>query len=152
MTTPNTITVAGNLTADPDYRVTSGEIPLVRIRMAVSRRTYNKANDSWDDRHDGFFTVVCWREMARHASASLRKGDRVVVSGRLIHREYEVTPDGDDGPPQTRSVVEIEADEIGGSLRWSSWARMQTRAIDGTDHETASTGQAAEDTAVAPAA
>ena len=152
MSTPNTITVAGNLTADPDYRVTSGEVPLARIRIAVSRRTYNKATDSWDDRHDGFFTVVCWRDMARHARTSLRKGDRIVVSGRLMHREYEVTPEGADAETETRSVVEIEADEIGGSMRWSSWARVQTRAIVPAD-ETSSDEALTEDSrTVAPAA
>lgn len=126
MSAPNFITVAGNLTADPEMRLTSSEVHFARLRIAVSRRIYVTDSNQWEDRQDGFFSVTCWRDMARHTHASLKKGDRVVVSGRLIRRQFEAkTEDG----TETRHVVEIDAEEIGASLRWGPWARQQTRPL-----------------------
>jgi single-strand DNA-binding protein len=126
MSAPNTIVVAGNLTAAPDYRKTASEIPYVRLRMAVSRRIFVAETNSWEDRQDGFFSVTAWRDLAVHCSHSLHKGDRVVVVGRLTHREFDVvTEEG----TESRQVTEIEADEIGGSLRWHAWTKVHTRPL-----------------------
>ncbi|WP_370324904.1 single-stranded DNA-binding protein [Euzebya sp.] len=127
MSSHNQITIAGNLTADPDLRTTSGEVPRSRLRVAVNRRVkVAGTQDEWEDRLDGFFTVVCWRDMAVHVRACLRKGDRVVVTGHLTGREYEVTTDGG---TETRHATEIVAEEVGGSFRWYPWTRMEPRPL-----------------------
>lgn len=128
MSAPNTIIVAGNLTADPDIRRTSSEVPYVRMRLAVSRRVFIAASNTWEDRQDGFFAVTAWRDMARHAHASFKKGDRVVICGRLTRRQFEVASEDGEGT-ENRHVTEIEAEEIGASVRWSAWARVQTRPL-----------------------
>ncbi len=127
MSAPNFITVAGNLTADPEVRRTSAEIPFTKLRVAVSRRILTAETGVWEDRHDGYFSVTCWRDMARYAGLSLRKGDRVVITGRLTRRQFEARTA--DGGSESRHVVEIEADEIGASLRWNAWSRLQARPI-----------------------
>jgi single-strand DNA-binding protein len=120
MRASNTITVCGNLTADPELTATASEIPKLRLRLAVNGRTWSAATSSWEDRHDGVFTVVCWRDMARNVDRSVRKGDRVVVTGRLVHREFQA---GEGESAETRSVTEIDADEIAPSLRFDIWTR-----------------------------
>ncbi|MBV9936447.1 MAG: single-stranded DNA-binding protein, partial [Actinobacteria bacterium] len=69
--------------------------------------------NEWEEKVS-FFNVVCWREMAENAAASLAKGTRVLVTGRLEQRSWE-TEDG-----EKRSIVEVVADEIGPSLRWAT--------------------------------
>lgn len=128
MSAPNTIIVAGNLTAAPEFRKTASEIPFVRMRLAVSRRVFVPDSNTWEDRQDGFFAVTAWRDMARHAHASFNKGDRVVVYGRLTRRQFEVTTEDGTGT-ENRHVTEIEAEEIGASVRWQPWARVETRAL-----------------------
>lgn len=127
MSAPNFITIAGNLTAAPEPRRTSSEVPLTRMRIAVSRRIFVPETSQWEDRQDGFFQAVCWRDMARHVASSLHKGDRVIVSGRLTRREYEAK--NEDGTTGTRYTTEIDVEELGASLRWNSWQKVQTRPL-----------------------
>ena len=114
MANDNTITIIGNLTDDPELRYTPAGVPVANCRVAVNRRTFNRESNSWDDRLDGYFTVNVWRGYAENAAESLRRGTRVMVTGRLISRSYE------DKEGQTRWVTEIEADEICPSLRWAT--------------------------------
>ncbi len=79
--------------------------------MAVNRRVRN--GGEWDDRLDGFFTAVIWREHGENVAESLRKGDRVLVMGRLTSRSYE------DKEGKTRWVTEVQAEEVCPSLRWA---------------------------------
>ena len=106
----NTITLVGNLTKDPELRFTSGGRGVASFGLAVSRRY--QVNNEWQEQ-TSFFNVVAWGSLGENAAASLTKGTRVVVSGRLEQRQYE-TKEG-----EKRSVVEINADEIGPSLRWA---------------------------------
>jgi single-strand DNA-binding protein len=109
----NSVTLVGNLTRDPEMRFTAGGQANCQFGMAVNRSWRNQQTNEWEER-TSFFNVVCWREMAENVSASLRKGARVVVTGRLEQRSWE-TEQGD-----KRSVVEVVADEIGPSLRFAS--------------------------------
>lgn len=127
MSSINTITVSGNLTADPDLRRTSSEIPYAKMRVAVSHRVLNPETKEWEDRQDGFFTVTAWRDLAVHARTSLQKGDRVTVTGRMLRRSYEA--DIGDGKTETRYAHEIEADDLGPSLRWRAWTRLEPRPV-----------------------
>jgi len=106
----STITVVGNLTKDPEIRYTSGGRGQASFGIAVSRRY--QVNGEWQEQ-TSFFNVVAWGTLAENAAASLTKGTRVVVTGRLEQRSYE-TKEG-----EKRSVVEVIADEIGPSLRWA---------------------------------
>jgi single-strand DNA-binding protein len=104
--------LAGNLTDDPDLRYTTSGTARATFRVAVSSRV--RDGEGWRDGEPAFYAVVVWRDQAEHAAASLAKGSRVVVVGRLAQRSWQA----DDGT--TRSAVEVVADELGPSLRWAT--------------------------------
>ncbi len=114
MANDNVITIVGNLTDDPELRYTPNGVAVTNMRVAVNRRQFNKQSNEWDDRLDGYFTVNVWRDYAENVAESLKRGTRVLVTGRLISRSYE------DKEGQTRWVTEIEADEVCPSLRWAT--------------------------------
>ena len=107
----NTITVTGNLTRDPELRFTQGGRAVANFRIASSRRF--QMNNEWQET-TSFFDVVAWAELGENAAASLSKGARVIVTGRIDQRDFE-TREG-----EKRTVFEITADEIGPSLRWAT--------------------------------
>jgi single-strand DNA-binding protein len=113
MANGNTVTLVGNLTRDPELRFTQSGQARAVLGLAVNRRWQNRASGEWEEQ-TSFFNVVCWREMAENASESLSRGSRVLVTGRLEQRTWE-TQEG-----ESKSVVEVIADEIGPSLRWAS--------------------------------
>ncbi len=82
--------------------------------MAASRRVYDQTAGQWQDGDTLFLRCSAWRELADHAAESLSKGMRVIVTGRLKQRQYE-TPEGD-----KRTVYEVDADDIGPSLKWAT--------------------------------
>jgi single-strand DNA-binding protein len=105
-------TVAGNLTDDPELRFTPNGHAVANFRLAVTSRV--REGDAWKDGDTSFFRVNVWRQQAENVAESVAKGNRVIVSGRLKSRAWE-TPQGD-----KRSIVEIDADEVGPSLRWAT--------------------------------
>jgi single-strand DNA-binding protein len=113
MASENTVTIVGNLTDDPELRYTPSGAAVVNFTVAVNKRFRNN-DGQWEDRLDGFFRCSCWRDMAEHVTESLVKGARVMVVGRLQQRSWE-TNDG-----QKRYEIEIQADEVGPSLRWAT--------------------------------
>ncbi len=113
MSNGNTITVIGNVTREIELRFTPSGQPTASFGLAVNRRWQNRQTQEWEEA-TSFFDIVCWRELAENAAASLHKGTRVIVTGRLEQRSWE-TQDG-----EKRSKVEIVADEVGPSLRWAS--------------------------------
>ena len=112
MSTDNFVTVVGNLTDDPELRFTPQGTAVANFRLAVTARV--RDGDSWKDGETSFFRVNVWRQLAENAAESLTKGARTIVVGRLRTRSWE-TPEGD-----KRSVTEIEADEVGPSLKWAT--------------------------------
>ena len=117
----STITVVGNLTRDPELRFTTGGRGTANFGIAVSRRY--QVNNEWQEQ-TSFFNIVAWGTLAENAAATLNKGHRVIVTGRLEQRSY------DDKEGQKKSIVEIIADEIGPSLRWAR-AEIEKIALDG---------------------
>jgi single-strand DNA-binding protein len=105
------VTIAGNLTDDPELRFTPAGDQVASLRVAVTTRAPD-GQGGWRDGSTSFFRVSVWRAQAEHAAESLTKGARVLVCGRLRQRSWE-TDDGD-----KRAVVEIEADEIAASLKF----------------------------------
>jgi single-strand DNA-binding protein len=108
----NNLTVIGNLVEDPELRFTPNGTAMAKIRLAVNRR-YQDRNNEWQE-DTSFFTGTCWRDMAENVAESLTKGMRVIVNGRLQQRSWE-TQEG-----EKRSVVEIDVQEIGPSVRWAT--------------------------------
>jgi single-strand DNA-binding protein len=117
MASENQVTIVGNLTDDPELRYTPNGAAVCKFRIAVNRRIQD-GNGQWKDGEASYFSVNCWRGLAENVAESLTRGTRVVVTGRLQYRAWE-NQDGD-----KRSAVEIEADEIGPSLKWAT-ARME---------------------------
>ena len=106
-------TIAGNLTRDPDIRYTRDGQATTSLSVAVNRRWQNRQTQEWEE-STSFFDIVCWRDLAENVALSLTKGARVVVIGHLEQRSWE-TEDG-----ETRSKVELVADDIGASLRFAT--------------------------------
>ena len=108
------ITVIGNAVDDPELRFTPAGQPVARFRVASTPRVRDKATGEWKDGEALFLTVNVWRAMAEHACESIQRGTRVVVDGRLRQRSCE-TREG-----EKRTVYEIEADEIGVSVKFAA--------------------------------
>jgi single-strand DNA-binding protein len=113
MSNGNTTVLVGNVTRDPELRFTPTGQPTATFGLAVNRRWQNRQTQEWEEA-TSFFDVVCWRELAENASESLRRGTRIIVTGRLEQRSWE-TAEG-----EKRSKIEVVADELGPSLRWAS--------------------------------
>src|SRR5436190_2548466 len=114
MAQDNQVVIVGNLTGDPELRYTPNGAALVKFGVAGSRRVKDDLTGQWKDADTSFFDVTAWRTLAENVAESLTQGTRVVVVGRLRTNTWE-TPEGD-----KRSKVEIEAEEIGPSLKWAS--------------------------------
>jgi single-strand DNA-binding protein len=110
----NSVTLVGNLTRDPELRYTPSGAAVAKFGIAVNRFYTNRNGESVEQ--TDFFTVNCWRQLAEHLAESVHKGNRVIVTGRVQSRSWE----GEDG--QKRTVIEIEADDVGPSLRWATAA------------------------------
>jgi single-strand DNA-binding protein len=110
MASENNVTLVGNLTRDPELRFTQSGRGVASFGLAVNRRY--QMNGEWQE-ETSFFNIVAWGDLGENASASLNKGSRIIVTGRLQQREYE-TREG-----EKRTVVEVIADDLGPSLRWA---------------------------------
>lgn len=108
------ITVIGNLTADPELRFTPAGAAVANFTVASTPRTFDRQANEWKDGEALFMRCNIWREAAENVAETLTRGMRVIVSGRLKQRSYE-TREG-----EKRTVVELEVDEIGPSLRYAT--------------------------------
>ncbi len=111
------ITVIGNLTNDPELRFTPNGAAVASFTVASTPRTFDRQTNEWKDGDTLFLRCTVWRQAAENVAESLHKGTRVIVQGRLKQRSFE-TREG-----EKRTVVELEADEVGASLR-SATARV----------------------------
>ena len=109
-----TITVIGNLTADPELRFTPSGAAVANFTVASTPRIFDRQSSEWKDGEALFLRCNIWREAAENVAESLTRGARVIVSGRLKQRSFE-TKEG-----EKRTVVELEVDEIGPSLRYAT--------------------------------
>lgn len=106
-----TITVIGNLVADPELRFTPSGSAVANFTIASTPRNFNRQTNEWEDGETLFLRAAVWREAAENVAESLTKGMRVIVTGRLKSRSYE-TKEG-----EKRTVIDLEVDEIGPSLK-----------------------------------
>jgi single-strand DNA-binding protein len=108
------ITVIGNLTGDPELRFTPSGAAVANFTVASTPRTFDRQSNEFKDGDTLFMRCSIWREAAENVAESLTKGTRVIVTGRLVQRSYE-TREG-----EKRTVVELQVDEVGPSLRYAS--------------------------------
>ena len=109
-----TITVVGNLTAAPELRFTPSGAAVANFTVASTPRIYDRQSGEWKDGEALFLRCNVWREAAENVAESLTRGARVIVTGRLKQRSFE-TREG-----EKRTVVEVEVDEVGPSLRYAT--------------------------------
>lgn len=114
------ITISGNLVDDPQLRFTASGQAVASFRVASTPRYYDKAANEWKDGDPLFLTCNIWRQAAENVAGSLQRGTRVIVTGRLRQRSYE-THEG-----ERRTVYEVEADDIGPSLRYATARPVKT--------------------------
>jgi single-strand DNA-binding protein len=114
-----TTTIVGNLTDDPEVRFTQAGAAVANFTVAVTPRRPD-GQGGWEDGDTSYLRCTAWRTLAEHIG-ELAKGTRVIVYGRLQQRSWE-TPEG-----ERRSVVEVQADEVGPSLRWATAKVERTR-------------------------
>lgn len=108
------ITVVGNLTADPELRFTASGAAVANFTVASTPRTFDRGTNEWKDGEALFLRCNIWRQAAENVAESLTRGSRVIVSGRLKQRSFE-TKEG-----EKRTVIEMEVDEVGPSLRYAT--------------------------------
>ena len=108
------ITVVGNLTADPELRFTQSGAAVANFTVASTPRTFDRQTGEWKDGEALFLRCNIWRQAAENVAESLTRGARVIVSGRLKQRSFE-TREG-----EKRTVIELEVDEVGPSLRYAT--------------------------------
>jgi single-strand DNA-binding protein len=108
------ITVIGNLTADPELRFTASGAAVASFTIASTPRSFDKNSNEWKDGEALFLRCSLWRQAAENAAESLTRGMRVIAQGRLQQRSYE-TREG-----EKRTVIELQVEEIGPSLKYAS--------------------------------
>ena len=114
MANDTTLTVVGNMVGDPELRFTPSGAAVANFTVASTPRSFDKQSNEWKDGDTLFMRCSVWREAAENVAESLTKGMRVLVQGRLVQRSYE-TREG-----EKRTVVELQVDEVGPSLRYAS--------------------------------
>ncbi|MCW2612411.1 MAG: single-strand DNA-binding protein [Actinomycetota bacterium] len=108
------ITVIGNLTDDPELRFTPSGAAVANFTIASTPRIMDKQTNEWKDGDALFLRCSIWRQAAENVAETLTRGARVIAQGRLVQRSYE-TREG-----EKRTVVELQVDEIGPSLRYAT--------------------------------
>lgn len=108
------LTIIGNITNDLELRNTSNGRAYAQFTIASTPRTYNRQSNQWEDGQPLFMRCTAWADLAQHCAQSLGKGMRVIAQGRMMQRSYEAK----DG--SKRTVIEMQVDEIGPSLRYAT--------------------------------
>ena len=129
------ITIIGNLTADPELRWTQSGAAVADFTVASTPRTYDRNAGEWRDGDTLFMRCSVWRDTAENVAESLRKGMRVIVQGRLTQRSYD-TQQG-----ERRTVVELQVDEVGPSLRRARAQVTRTAPSGGGGYQSDNRGQ-----------
>lgn len=129
------ITIVGNVTAEPELRFTQSGAAVAGFTVASTPRTFNKQSNQWEDGDALFMRCSIWRQAAENVSESITKGTRVIVTGRLKQRSFE-TREG-----EKRTVVEMDVDEIGPSLKYAT-AKVNKVSREGGQQQTQQSRQA----------
>lgn len=134
-------TIIGNLTADPELRFIASGAAVANFTVAHTPRTFDKAANEWKDGETLFMRCSLWRESAENLTESLTRGSRVIATGKLKQRTFE--KDG-----QSRSVIEMDVEEIGPSLRYAT--AQVVKKVGGSRSKSAPTSAADDPWGAAP--
>jgi single-strand DNA-binding protein len=104
------LSLTGYVASDPRSRETRNGVPQASMRVAWTPRWIDRASGEWADGNTSFVTVLCWRRLAANVATCIRRGDPVVIKGRLSIRPYE------DKDGNARLAVEVDASSIGHDL------------------------------------
>lgn len=139
--------VAGNVATDPEYKLVGAGIPRLSMRVCWSTRRKDGESDEWVDVNTSFINVTCWRRLAMNLRTCLRKGDPVVLRGRLDVRQY-TTKDGHRG-----QSVDVDATHLSHDLNrgTSDFRRIVDSAGKTAEEAEAERAAAGEDGLVGPA-
>lgn len=129
------ITVVGNVAGVPRQRTTPAGVAVSDFRIAATPRRHDRASDTWSDGETLWFGVTVWRTLAEHVAATLNKGDKVVVTGRLTTRSWEVEGG------ERRSALEVEATSVGLDLSRSAAAYVRPPTLVPHEDPWVSSGQ-----------
>jgi len=140
-----TLTIVGNLTGDPELRFTPAGHAVAEFTVASTPRSYDRQAGQWRDGEVLFLRCTAWRQLAEHTAESLTKGTRVIVTGQLRQRSFELTEG------VTRTVTELDVDELGPSLRYSTARVTKTTRTTTTTSEPTATAATTATTAAAAA-
>lgn len=113
MANDTTITVIGNLTADPELRFTQSGVAVANFTIASTPRTFDRQTNEWKDGEALFLRSSIWRDAAEHVAETLHKGDRVIAQGNLVQRAFT------DKEGNNRTSYELNVDEVGPSLKYA---------------------------------
>ena len=111
MANENNVAITGNVTRDPELRYTPSGAAVAEFGLAWNRRF--QRDGEWEE-EPHYFDVTVWQDLAENVAASVQRGTRVTVTGRLAQESWE-TENGD-----KRSKVKIVADDVAPSLRWAT--------------------------------
>lgn len=120
MSQENTITLRGFVTAEPRFwQPTPTHTPVAEIRIGSTPRRLNRATGEWEDGETSYYNIKCWRRLAVNVKGSLRKGDMVLIRGKVVMRTWV------DDQQRTRVQMQVEADSVGHDLAygWSHFNR-----------------------------
>ncbi len=120
------ITIVGNVTGDPELRFTPSGAAVANFTVASTPRAFDRQSNEWKDGETLFMRCSVWRDAAENVAESLQRGTRVIVTGRLKSRSYE-TKEG-----EKRTVVELDVDEVGPSLRYATAKVARTQRGQGS--------------------
>ena len=110
---PDAITLTGLVATPPRHLVTSEGLPITSFRLASTQRRFDRSQEKWIDGETNWYTVTAFRQLALNSNASVDKGQRVIVAGRLKIREWE-------NGEKSGTTIEIEAESIGHDLSWGT--------------------------------
>lgn len=117
MSGETTLTIIGNLTADPELRYTQGGLAVANFTVASTPRTFDRQASEWKDGETLFMQCSIWRDPAEHVAGSLTKGQRVIVTGVLKQRTWE-----DKKTQEKRTGMQLDVEEVGPSLKYATAA------------------------------
>lgn len=128
-----TLTIAGNLAADPELRFTPSGTAVANFTVASTPRRFDKASGGWKDGEAIFIRCTAWRQLAENLAESLTRGQAVIVTGRLESNSYE-TREG-----EKRTSLQLQVDEVGASLKFA------TVKVSKADRKSADRGSSTDD-------
>jgi single-strand DNA-binding protein len=112
------VTLTGYVTAEPKMWLTARtQTPVASVRVGSTPRRLNRGTGEWQDGETSYYTVKCWRKLAENVHGSLRKGDMIIVRGKISTRTWV------DDQQRTRTEMQVEADSMGHDLSFG-WSRL----------------------------